>query len=626
MASTAAESLSIQPWARTGGEDGALMDILARANFERGHFRDISEATLQEELATDGALELSESEDDDEEEEEEEEKEVEAGAVSSDGVRPTTREELYKAKYEMLGKVRAAEQEILMALDFVSLLVSKDVPKQGASTMSPFLKQAVPMGTLGTDLWQRMPADKAREAQDELLATEVKMEGLQQSADNLLGAANRLRDNVQKETEYWNQVLSISEEGWNVCRIPGQPNRLAVRFGFSESSPEFSRRGMAALISTSDGKITLERGVGSKPKSLRVVMRKGSRIVGTSKLPDSPDADDTTLAARIRYARDSLYDEELYHEMLRESRTLTSLGVHMSGSEIHFNRQAELDDSFDISMDLIALDEAPDIQYDPSSPQDRLAQMTVLAARLLLSQAHRDRLKKRSGVPPPMSDKRNDSKPLLPILRPLLSLVMHHRTVERLNAYLDLVASIVKTAKCELETQHARFELPQDAQSSTTESLISMLMQTWTSHVQLTVKNCEGGDESMTSTIETSLANNSSFGSAITLASSDADKHHFDDHEGLIGAADAKVASNLARGLLAVTDKHWVFEETEALLVKDTAAGEKSEAIWVALDSESKTLTLQSLKKKFFWTLGGEQSQESFAEAAAELLGPRKGR
>ena len=256
---TATASLAIQPWTRDNAGDNSLPNVLARAKYERGHFRDITEASLQEEIAAEGALELSESDLDEEDGED-------GADVQKADSKPASHEDLLKAKAGMMKNVAAAEEEVLMALDFVSLLLSKDAPKQASTTVSPLLKSILPLGTLGTDLWQKMPVDKAREAQDELLATTVRMQGLQQSADDLLTAASRLQDNVQRESQYWNQVLSIFEEGWNVCRIPGQPHRLGVRYGFSESSPEFSRRGIAALNPSSDGNITLERGIGSGPE------------------------------------------------------------------------------------------------------------------------------------------------------------------------------------------------------------------------------------------------------------------------------------------------------------------------------------------------------------------------
>ena len=98
-----------------------------------------------------GALELSESEEDDDEEDDDAE---EKGKTKA---KPTTREELYKAKHEMLANVRSAEQDILMSLDVVSLLLSKDA-KQAQSTRLPS-----PQGRRTNGIaWNRYMASHAR--------------------------------------------------------------------------------------------------------------------------------------------------------------------------------------------------------------------------------------------------------------------------------------------------------------------------------------------------------------------------------------------------------------------------------------------------------------------------------
>jgi mediator of RNA polymerase II transcription subunit 17 len=612
MTSTTTDTLSIQPWARKGGEEGSLKDVLARVNVERGHFRDITETSLQEEIAADGALELSETDEDEEDDDEQQAEKVPG--------QPTTREELYRAKYEMLANVRAAEQEILMSLDFISLLLSKDAPKQATATISPFLKDAVPLGSLGTDLWQRMPADKARNAQDGLLATNVKMESLQQSADDLLSAASRLQDNVRKETEYWNQVLSISERGWNVCRIPGQQHRLAVRFGFSESSPEFSRRGMAALIPSSSGAVMLERGIGRKPKGLHVVLRKGDRIVGTSKLPNVPDSEETTLEARIQYARDSLYDEELYHELIRESRTLSSLGVSMKDTAINFGARVGMEEGFDVSLDLVTLDETQHLRFDASNTEDRIAEATALAARLLLSQAHREHLKRRAAIPAPLSDKRKEDRPLLPILRPILSFVMHHATMQQLNTYVDTITQILELAKVEIVHRTSRIQLSHESEVLNAENLVSILLQPWESIAQLTLKDTESNETSFDFRVHTELASFNSFASVITLAIPARNElHRFESVKDFVSAADAKISSSLATALLATVSDDWDCDENEATLIKDTGIGEKSESIWITLDSHSKTISLNSFVNKVAWEVKGESSSTSLWEAADGL-------
>ena len=222
----------------------------------------------------------------------------------------------------MINQVAIAHNEIMMAVDFVSLLESEHVA-HAAQTMSVALKEAVPNKTLGTDLWEHMPVDEARLAQDRLLARNVKMRSLQQSADAILGAAKRLEDNVRKETQFWDQMLSISSKGWSICRLPNSKG-LGVRYGFSESSAEFSRRDIAALNSNEDGSVSLDRGFGTKPTGLKITVSRNGQVAGRSSLPSTSDESETTLEARIRHARDSIFDEELFREMMRESRTMAS--------------------------------------------------------------------------------------------------------------------------------------------------------------------------------------------------------------------------------------------------------------------------------------------------------------
>ena len=617
MASTSANSFSFQPWTRKANDEGSLKDVLARVNLERGHFREITEASLQEEIAAEGALELSESEVDEDGQEDGED-------VHTTKSKPATREELYKAKYEMLANVRAAEQEILMSLDFVSLLLSKDAPKQAQTTISPFLKESVPTGSLGTDLWQRMPVDRARETQDDLLAAGVRMEVLQQSADGLLAAANRLQDNVRKEAEYWSQILSISNKGWNVSKMPGQPNRLGVRFGLSESGADFSRRGIAALNPSSDGTITLKRGVGSKPKALHAVLRKSGKIIGSSNLPTPPDAEETPLEARIRYARDNLYDEELHYEMIRESRTLASFSIGMKGSSICFMSHNKSESEVEVSFDLVALEEHQSFHSETSGDHDALAQTMVLAARLLLSQAHRDRLKKRSEVPPPLSDSQKDEKQPLSILRPIMCFVMHQSALTRLNSYVNTISSILDAAKVETSWQAASFSLPSQEDEMDSETLINALMQPWVSEAQLTISGHDANDSQFKFRVETTLASGF-FGTLSTLNIPSLEQsYRFDNINELESAANSKVASGLAQSLEEVLGADWSCNENEALLVKDVGPGEKTQSMWVNLSSSDRELSLSSLVESTSWSLDGDASEMSFSDAAQKLVRSQK--
>ncbi|KAF2487958.1 subunit 17 of mediator complex-domain-containing protein [Neohortaea acidophila] len=609
MAATELASFSFQPWANKRAEEGRLQDILARVSGERGHFRDITEASLQEELAADGALELSESGTEDEEEERDDASQLPEKA------RPATREELFKAKYEMLGNVRAAEQEILMSLDFVSLLLSRDAPRQAQNTVSPFLRDAVPLGTLGADVWKRMSTNSAREADYEKLAANVRIESLQESADNLLAAATRLESNVRKETQYWEQVLSISEEGWNICRIPGQQHRLGVSFGFSESAPEFSRRGLAALNSSSDGGVVVERGIGSASKALQATLHQDGQIIGTSKIPRLLDVEETTLEARIRYARDSLFDEELYHEMIRESRTITSLGAGMQGSTI----EVKLGNGMRMSFDLISLDDSAEANGDGSSGGDTAAQTVALAARLLLSQAHREQIRARSAVPAPISDKSKEERVVMPILRPIMSPLLHRESLERLNAYIGGVDEMLVAAHVEHTAELAHISLAGNGTVESAGALMTMLQKPWTSEAKLQISDSKGIEACLVIRLETTLTEG--FGSKLFLhVPWREEPYRLDSLEDLASAADAKLATLLARSLVNDMDGEWKCKDNEALVTQDVGPMRKGQAIWVTVDSRRRTLSLNSLSKEMSWRGEGEKSEKGLWEAVGEVL------
>ncbi|KAH9845546.1 Subunit 17 of Mediator complex, partial [Teratosphaeria destructans] len=374
-------SLTLPLWGPKSNDQPKLHDVLGRVAHERGHFRDITEASLQEEIATEGAIPLSSTDDDESEDDDDDDDEHEATG-------PSTLEEVIKMRQEMHALVSTTlSTDVSLLLDTVSLALSRYKPDAAKTTLSAVLQQqGIPLGSLGTDVWHRMPEDTAREEEDERIATHVRLEGLRESANALLAAATRLNENVRKETQYWERVLSISEKGWNVCRIPGPQRLLGVTFGFSESAPEFSRRGIAALTTTEEGDLTLGRGFGRKAKALRVVIKRHGQVVGVSRTPETSTDEEgqLTLDQRIRRARDSLFDEELYHEMIREARTVANFGVHTTRDGILFTPDPTPSDDDSNLETLFQLLPLPDHDAPPSPPppETPLAQTLALAARL----------------------------------------------------------------------------------------------------------------------------------------------------------------------------------------------------------------------------------------------------
>ena len=609
--------LSFQPWPIEKAQSPDILEVLRRVQIERGQlFRNVTEASLQEEIATDGDLSPEQSLPEDEEEEHaDNEKDLENRAKNG---QPVSREELQRTKFDMLQQVGIAHNEIMMALDFVSLLESEHAA-QAQQTMSVALKGAVPSKTLGTDLWEHMPVDEARLAQERLLARNVKMRSLQQSADDIFAAAKRLEDNVRKETQFWDQMLSISSKGWSICRLPNSKG-LGVRYGFSESSREFSKRDVAALHGNEDGSVSLDRGFGTKPTGLKVTVFRNGQAAGRSSLPSTSNDSETTLEARIRHARDSIFDEELFREMMRESRTMASLGVVVRGNTITVPASPfEDSDSTEAHIELAPLDNEAEFQNDSASADDAIAQALALGARLILSQAHRDKLAKRSEVPEPMAD-RNEEKPVMSILRPLTSFLIHKSSLKAVNAYIAKATSILSLAGIDVKASCAVFELPQNNQITNSTELVSMLKSHLVSIARLQIKT-PSNTVDIAIQVQTSLAQTYDTSSIFTLTAPGQQSLRFDNAvEDVVECADAAVTYGLAAALASGAEENWIQDQKEALLVLDGEGLEERKSVWVALDSQKGRLVLGSLQKEFVWEEGKELPGIGFWEGWSKMV------
>lgn len=602
--------LSFRSWEPEQTAPRSIASLLERVNKERGHFRDIVENSLQEELAAEGGLELSESEEDDEE--------ADDGAEEGQGrLKPATREELYRAKFDMLQRVSFAHNEVMMALDFVSLLESKDAPA-GRQTMSHFLKENVQTGTLGTDIWQRMPKEVARETQDASLARNVRMSSLQKSAHDLLGAAKRLEDNVRKETRYWDQILSIADEGWNVCRLPGQQHRLGVRFGCSESAPEFVRRGIAALNAGEDGTITLERGIGVNPKSLRVTVHRDGRVTGRSRTTSTTSGDEMSLEGRIRHARNSLFDEELYHEMECEGRSMLSMGVRIHGSTIHIPSGSQGSECT-YHFDLISPEDEDVSAISPTTGDDHVAQALSYVVRLLLCQAHRARVKRRTQIPPPLSERREETS-VMPILRPIMSLMLHRSSLDVLNSYLDHISKLLDVAGIALSVSPARLQPPHSEHIKKVDDLTSALSSQWSDEAQIAISPPERGNPvAIRFTVETSQTQRS--GSIFTASISDQKKLYFTTPHQLVSDLDWILSSLLLESLATVIGPGWELHKAQGRLLKDRRqSDDAANELWTQFRGKDGALVLGSAKGTARWMVEDNVEERSYWQAWRDLV------
>lgn len=204
-----------------------------------------------------------------------------------------------------------------------------------------------------------------------------------------------------------------------------------------------------------DGSIILDPTLALKPKTLRVRVREDGKITGTSSLAIEGGTNNTAIEKTIQLARDSLFEEELFHEMRLEARHLLPYGVSYRDSIIHVDAAGV--DSRHRSKTLL-IDCVPREDDSPSKQShsnDWLARNVAEGLRLLLAHEHSMRLHRRSQLPPPLTgQQREDPSPSL--LRTLLAVFRHLEGVDSLYDYLEKTAKTLESAGLNVQLETMR--------------------------------------------------------------------------------------------------------------------------------------------------------------------------
>ena len=327
-----------------------------------------------------------------------------------------------------------------MALDTISFLLSKYAPKTAQTTMSPALKDAVPIGTVEARILKDSSSLPSDIKSAELVSQSYKVQGFTSAAERANEAAARLKQEAANETRYWDEILALKEQGWAVSKVPREPRSLGVHFGFREAAAPFRSRGFAALRRTEDGSLRLDQGaVPSSPVSIRVSVIRGDQSIAVSSIPRSKISSPDSVNEQILQARNTLFEEELFYELGREARLLANQGATMSQNQISM----PISDESHVQVDLVGLDAH-------NSPEDLVSDQPIangiaVALRILLSHAHEQALRRRSQPPAPLSVK---ARPLpeYALLRPVIAHLRHAEQTSTLSNLLKSFAATLSTA------------------------------------------------------------------------------------------------------------------------------------------------------------------------------------
>lgn len=215
-------------------------------------------------------------------------------------------------------------------------------------------------------------------------------------------------------------------------------------------------------------------------------------LVSSSSLPHVSADTDFTIEELILRARNNIFEEELFHELGREARTLASQGVHSIDNVIYIPSS----NNREVLIDIVALSDEP-VQPSTSTPGNHdLAESIALSLRILLSYAHRQNLRRRSQLPPPLTE-RKPPRLVYAILRPILTYIQHQSALTAVPDFLNAIMQPLLAAGLTCESGVNRLtslnlstttDVHLQSGKSTVDSLIESLTRPLVSSVTATLQ------------------------------------------------------------------------------------------------------------------------------------------
>uniref|UniRef100_A0A8H7TUF5 Mediator of RNA polymerase II transcription subunit 17 n=1 Tax=Bionectria ochroleuca TaxID=29856 RepID=A0A8H7TUF5_BIOOC len=221
--------------------------------------------------------------------------------------------------------------------------------------------------------------------------------------------------------------------------MPQERHTLGVRFGFSESAPEFKNNGLAPMRRGDDGSVQLDCGrLGGVSERIVVTYERDGEVVGRSSVPAQTDQS-APLEKRVLEARNTLFSQELWHELNREARNLAAYDVRPEGSSL----TCKLDESTKLRIDLVTLDSTP--STSDSSPGQNVAETISQVLHLLLCYSHtQNELGRTRPIPPHLP--RSRGQQIYPLLRPIIARASHLQGVKSSSKYIGTLVQCLKNA------------------------------------------------------------------------------------------------------------------------------------------------------------------------------------
>lgn len=188
-----------------------------------------------------------------------------------------------------------------------------------------------------------------------------------------------------------------------------------------------------------NGRVELGLGrFGGGCQRIAVSLERGGEVIYRTVASAPATTADSALEAKVLQARNTIFSQELWHELHREAHSLTSYGVRTEGSALVYTSQ----DGDKLHFDLISL-EAGETSADDHVGSS-FTEIIHLCLHVLLSHSHRQNEMNRLRPTPPNNRGRNFHQAEL--LRPIFARLVHQQAVEACVRYVGDLTRIVRQA------------------------------------------------------------------------------------------------------------------------------------------------------------------------------------
>jgi len=163
---------------------------------------------------------------------------------------PTDSTTLESIRSTMVEQINTAMNESSLALETVSLLLSAVRENNAKSSLSPYLKRTIPMGSLNSDRVNN-PPDIDNQLRTVQFGVGWKLKSLDDSRTVLRDTADSLWSILAKEHSYWkmiSEVITNSDVVFKVRERGSAQRVLGIKYGYEDSGSTYRLdRGVALL-------------------------------------------------------------------------------------------------------------------------------------------------------------------------------------------------------------------------------------------------------------------------------------------------------------------------------------------------------------------------------------------